>query len=86
MLKKVLINNTFCTIFFKIFNQNIDLAYGLQESLAYYRVVNNSRSSNKIDIVRFHWKIYREIEKLSLVKSIYYYVIYIKRGIFRFIK
>lgn len=66
--------------------KKIKIASGLQESLAYYRVLNNSRSSNKIDIVKFHWKIYREIEKLGLLKSIYYYVIYIKRGIFRFIK
>lgn len=66
--------------------KNIDFAYGIKESLAYYRVSNNSRSSNKIDIVKFHWKIYREIEKLNLMKSIYYYVIYIKRGIFRFVK
>lgn len=66
--------------------KKIDYAYGLKQSLAYYRVLNNSRSSNKIDLVKFNWKIYREIEKLSLIKSIYYYVIYIKRGIFRFIK
>lgn len=66
--------------------KKIDFAYGIQESLAFYRVSKNSRSSNKIDIVKFHWKIYREIENLSLIKSIYYYVIYIKRGIFRFIK
>lgn len=66
--------------------KRIKTASGLQENLAYYRVLNNSRSSNKIDIVKFHWKIYREIEKLGLLRSIYYYVIYIKRGIFRFIK
>lgn len=66
--------------------KKIDFAYGIQESLAYYRVSNNSRSSNKIDIVKFHWKIYREIEKLSLMESIYYFVIYVKRGLFRFIK
>lgn len=69
----------------EIFKQ-IDYAYGIQESLAYYRVSNNSRSSNKLDIVKFHWKIYREYEKLNFFKAIYYYFIYIKRGIKRFIK
>ena len=73
-------------IFWLSILKKIKTASGIQESLAYYRVLNNSRSSNKIDIVKFHWKIYREVEKLSLMKSIYYYVIYIKRGIFRFIK
>lgn len=69
----------------EIFKQ-IDYAYGIQESLAYYRVSNNSRSSNKLDIVSFHWKIYREYEKLNFLKAVYYYFIYIKRGIARFIK
>lgn len=73
-------------IFWLSIIKKIKYAYGVQENLAYYRVLNNSRSSNKIDIVKFHWKIYREIEKLNLMKSIYYYLIYIKRGVFRFIK
>lgn len=64
--------------------KKIDYAYGVPESLAYYRVLNNSRSSNKIDIVKFHWKIYRDVEKLSLVKSMYYFCIYIKRGLNRY--
>ena len=69
----------------EIFKQ-IDYAYGIQESLAYYRVSNNSRSSNKLDIVRFHWKIYREYEKLNFFKAVYYYFIYIKRGMVRYKK
>ena len=64
----------------------VDFSYGLQESLAFYRVLNNSRSSNKVDLVKFNWKIYREIEKLSLIKSIYYFVIYLVRGIIRYLK
>ena len=66
--------------------KQIGYAYGIQESLAYYRVSNNSRSSNKLDIVRFHWKIYRKYEELSFFRALYYYFIYIKRGIIRFIK
>ncbi len=69
----------------EIFKQ-IDYAYGIQESLAYYRVSNNSRSSNKLDIVKFHWKIYREYEKLNFFKAVYYYFIYIKRGMVRYKK
>ena len=71
-------------IFWLSILKEIEYAYGVNEILASYRVLNNSRSSNKIDIVKFHWKIYRKIEKLSLLRSIYYYLIYIKRGIARY--
>lgn len=64
--------------------KSIDSAYGIKESLASYRVLENSRSSNKIDIVKHHWKIYYEIEKLGLIKAIKYYLIYISRGFKRY--
>lgn len=66
--------------------KKVDFAYGLQESLAFYRVLNNSRSSNKVDLIKFNWKIYREVEKLNLIESIYYFVIYLVRGIKRYLK
>lgn len=71
-------------IFWLSILKKIDYAYGINEALAAYRVLNNSRSSNKIDIVKFHWKIYRDVEKLNIFKVIYYYLIYIKRGIKRY--
>lgn len=64
--------------------KKIDYAYGVNEILGSYRVLTNSRSSNKIDIVKFHWKIYRNVEKLNIMKAIYYYLIYIKRGLQRY--
>lgn len=66
--------------------KKINFSYGLQESLAFYRVLDNSRSSNKVDLVKFNWKIYREVEKLNLIESIYYFVIYLTRGIRRYMK
>lgn len=51
--------------------------YGLKENLAYYRVLNNSRSSNKIDAAKDRWNIYRKVENLSLLKSIYYFINYV---------
>lgn len=50
--------------------------YGINETLAYYRVLSKSRSSNKFKTAKDRWKIYREVEKLSLVKSIYYFFCY----------
>lgn len=66
--------------------KKIDYAYGIQEILASYRITENSRSSNKIRAVKFNWKIYREVENLNLVESIYYFVIYLTRGIKRYLK
>jgi len=40
--------------------------YGLNEDLARYRIVAHSRSADKVQSVRNTWRIYREIEGLSL--------------------
>ena len=60
--------------------RDIKMAYGLDEPLAYYRVLDNSRSSNKLKVVKFQWKIYRKYEKLSLFKTIYCFIFYILEG------
>lgn len=52
-------------------------AYGLQEVLSKYRVVKGSVSSNKIKMAKQTWKVYREIERLGLLKSIWYFVNYL---------
>ncbi|WP_396591173.1 glycosyltransferase family 2 protein [Allomuricauda sp. R78024] len=46
--------------------------YGLNECLASYRSGNESISANKLDLVKYEWKIYREIEGLSWFKSAFY--------------
>lgn len=43
--------------------------YGLQEPLAVYRVRKTSVSSNKRRLISYQWKLYREIERLSMVRS-----------------
>ena len=52
------------------------IANGLQESLAYYRVANNSRSQNKLKSLKNTWRLYRREEGLSLFKSMYYHLCY----------
>lgn len=47
-------------------------AYGIQECLSSYRVGNESISSNKFKLLKYEWKIYREVEDLSLSKSVFY--------------
>lgn len=60
-----------------------DYAYGLNEILAQYRVRKNSISSNKTNAAKFTWRLYREIEGFSLIKSSYYFSHYAVRGVLR---
>lgn len=46
--------------------------YGMDEVLMKYRVRQNSISSNKIQLVKYHWKLYREIEHLSIFRSAFH--------------
>jgi len=45
--------------------------YGILEPLGSHRIRAGSLSKNKTNLVGYHWKVYREIEHLSLIKSIY---------------
>ena len=49
-----------------------DVAYSLKENLADYRVRKGSLSFNKFSLIKFHWNLYREVEKLSLIESLFY--------------
>lgn len=46
--------------------------YGQKEVLMQYRLRENSVSSNKLDLVKYHWQLYREIEHLSVIRSIFH--------------
>lgn len=46
--------------------------YGLNEVLMHYRVRENSVSSKKIDLIKYQWQLYHEIEKVSFLKTIYF--------------
>jgi len=46
--------------------------YGLNECLASYRIGNESISANKIALIKYEWKLYREVEGLSWAKSSFY--------------
>ena len=50
--------------------------YGLHEVLMEYRVRPNSISSNKLSLVKYHWKLYREIEHLSVLRSAFHIVVW----------
>lgn len=51
-------------------------AYGLSEPLAVYRRQKASISSDKKKMVLQNWKVYREVERLNLLASSYYFMHY----------
>ena len=63
--------------------KDVNTIYGLKENLAYDRVLDKSRSSNKVKTAKVRWEIYRKIEKLSLLKSIYYFLHYAIRAVLK---
>ncbi len=43
--------------------------YGFDEILMQYRIRNNSISSNKLSLIKYHWQLYREIEHLNVFRA-----------------
>jgi len=64
--------------------KQIDYAQGIKEPLAKYRIVQSSLSRNKIKAALWQWKIYRDIEKIPLFKSIYYFINYTYNGLIKY--
>lgn len=59
------------------------IARGLNETLAYYRVVKGSRSNNKLNAACWRWTIYRRQEKLPVVIAIKYFCLYMWDSLYR---
>lgn len=55
-------------------------AYNVGISLAKYRIVQSSRSRNKIYVAKGQWYVYRKIENINLFKSILYFIDYALKG------
>ena len=48
--------------------------YGMESVLMKYRIRQNSISSNKFKVIKYHWILYRDIEHLSIARSIFHIV------------
>ncbi len=57
--------------------KKFDYAHSLQEPLASYRIRKESLSKNKLDAVKYYWKVLREVGQLSPLSSGYYTAKYI---------
>lgn len=49
-----------------------EICYGMTSPLSRYRVRTSSLSSNKLSLVKYHWQLYRKIEKLPAVISAFF--------------
>ncbi|MED2941887.1 glycosyltransferase [Bacillus swezeyi] len=58
-------------------------AYGLNEPLAEYRIVDTSISRNKWKAAQKTWYVYREIERLHLMKATWCFVHYAKNAVMK---
>lgn len=67
--------------FLDILKNNNEKSVRIDEVIGQYRVQEKSISSNKLKSALWTWKIYREHEKLNLLKSCYYFFNYALRGI-----
>ena len=54
--------------------------------LSSHRVREGSLSKNKTDLVRYHWYVYRKIEKLNFIYSIYLILYWSLKGMMKKIK
>lgn len=60
-----------------------DYAFLLDEVLNQYRSVPSSLSSNKIQALKRTWNTYRNLEKLPLIKAVYYFCWYMINAVLR---
>jgi len=57
--------------------------YGYNEVLSSHRVRENSLSFNKRNLVKYHWYVYKKIEKISTIYSIYLITHMFTKTVFR---
>lgn len=69
------------TLWLKLLKK-VQYAYCVPKVLANYRIRKNSVSSNKFKLIKYHWYIYRNIEKHSFTKSFYFISNYVLVRIF----
>lgn len=62
------------------------VAYNTGIVHALYRVSPSSRSSNKFAMVRNQWFVLRKVEKVKIIPALYFMLIYLIQGFYKFIK
>ena len=71
-------------VFWLTLLKKIDYAYGNPEVLASYRVFSTSTTGNKKKVMKPQFMVYYKVEKLGLVKSMYYFVHWAINGFLKY--
>ncbi|MBO3723833.1 glycosyltransferase family 2 protein [Actinomyces bowdenii] len=50
--------------------------WGMPDVLMSYRLRGGSISANKLSLVKYHWRLYREIERLSIIRSAFHLTVW----------
>jgi glycosyltransferase involved in cell wall biosynthesis len=66
--------------------KRVDFAYGIKRPMASYRIRERSLSRNKFKNAYNHWVFLRNIQKQSLVNSIFYFITYTSNGLRKYKK
>jgi hypothetical protein len=53
------------------------VAYGINESLAFYRIRKNSISSNKIKLLKHNYIFYRKVCNFNVLKTFFYLTLFL---------
>lgn len=56
--------------------KKIDFGYRVDKPLALYRIDKKSYSSNKLEVAKLQWRVYREFEGFNPFKSMIYFMFY----------
>ena len=59
-------------------------AHCLHECLAQYKVHANSVSSNKWQMMKYQWQVYRKVERIHTLRSIYYLAHWAIAGVLKY--
>ena len=59
------------------------VAHGLEDSLAHYRQRKSSLSSNKLQVLKYQWLVYRQYQRFGILKSFYYMLFYAFYGLIK---
>ncbi len=60
--------------------------YTLQEILSYHRIHSNSLSAKKMDLIKYHYRVYRKLENLSVVKTTYLILYWCIKTIYKMVR
>ena len=71
-------------VFWLTLLKKIDYAYGNKEVLASYRVFTDSTTGNKKKVMKPQFMVYYKLEKLGIIRSIYYFVNWAINGILKY--